>query len=122
MINLYKIMFGLETSRQTSVRTNQGSLREHPNLVSRLPKAGQTTEEIDAQWVNRCPGGWVSSIGNYPTEDRDPGKASVSDHGLTRWSIGQRMARWLMFVDATVFCMQLHSKLRGEVVISPPSK
>ena len=62
VLKSYTIMFGLETSEKTSPRTIQGFLRKDQKLVSRLPKTDQTTEAVDAQWVNQCPVSWVSSF------------------------------------------------------------
>ena len=62
---------------------------------------------------SRRPVGWLWSIGTKPREDRYQGQASVPDHGSTGRSVGQGTARWLVSVDATMSCTQLHYKLRG---------
>ena len=48
VLNVYKNIFGLETSKKTSSRTIQGSLRKDPCLWQKLPKEIQPTD--NKQW------------------------------------------------------------------------
>ena len=91
-------MFGFEIYGQTSPTTIQGFLKKDPKLMPRLPKTIQTTEAVDAQWVNRYPVGWVTLFWTYTGENKDQGKASFPEHRQTGRSVGHRTVCRLAYV------------------------
>ena len=111
VLKSYTIMFGLETSGKTSLRTIQGSLRKDPNLLSRLSQVGPKRRRHRRLVGQSTPRRWVSSVGTYYCEEGGPWQVSDPTNGWTGQSVCGQTVRRLSTVYGHVPACNFPAKL-----------